>query len=422
MRNLFLPLTFAFCACLHTAAQPAARPSLADGGQTAERLTLQQCLDKATQANLSVQAARKGAERSEALLGTAWDMEKTELALGQDPTSGGSPDNALSISQTMEFPTVYMARRHQLKAEAKAAQSEAGVVRNEVCHQVASLYCQLIYQGERLRILQRQDSLLQTYADLASKRYQAGEVRQLETLSARRMLHENRLETERARTELTNAETALGQLLNAGGRVLPAEDSLMPLPVDMQPGYNFALSPDGVLANDRLRVADRAVTVARSAYAPTLSLTLRTQMVIKGWNPYHVDRSWNDGNFMGFEVGVGLPLFYGSTRAKVRAAKKERDMAQLLLDSQARERQTVYANATATLLAAKRRMDYYTTDGNDDATKTAQLASLDYASGDIGYLEYMEALRQCADTQLKRVEAINDYNQAALSLKMLAGW
>ncbi len=422
MRIFLLSLSFTLAVCLRTTAQHIAQPSLAANELTTYRISLQQCIDKAAQANLTVQAARKGAERSQALVGTAWDIEKTELTLGQDPTSGGSPDNALSLSQTMEFPTVYAARRRQLKAEAKAAQSEANVVRNKVCNQAASLYCELLFQGERLRILQRQDSLLLTYADLAEKRYKAGEIRQLEPLSAQRMLHENQMEAERARTDFANTQAALVHLINAEGSVLPAEDSLTVLTFDMQPTFNFALTPDGQLANDQLSAANQAVTAAKSAYAPSLSLSLRTQMVIKGWNPYHVDRSWNDGNFMGFEIGVGVPIFNGSTRAKVKAAKKERDMTQLLIDNQAREQQTNFNTATRTMLAAKERMTYYTSTGTASATEMARLASLDYASGDIGYLEYIDALRQCVDTQLKRAEAINDYNQAALSLKMLLGW
>ena len=64
----------------------------------------------ALEKNPQMQVANKSVERAKALQGTAWEIDKTELSLSQDPTSGGSPDNALSLSQSIEFPTYYIAR------------------------------------------------------------------------------------------------------------------------------------------------------------------------------------------------------------------------------------------------------------------------------------------------------------------------
>lgn len=421
MRKALFPLIVFTWITLPSVAQQSVATHPSEKGKTVERLSLQQCMDRASQDNLSVRAAQKGVERAQALQGTAWDLDKTDLTFGQDPTSGATPDNALTLSQSMEFPTVYVARRHQLKAETKVAEGEAGVLRNEVRSQVASLYCQLLYHNERVRILQRQDSLLQAYADMANKRYEAGDVRQVEPLSARRMLKDNLLETDMAKADRANVQATLARLVGAGSTILPADTTLVPIASDMGAGFSYAQTPDGQLAGARMAVADQAVKVAKSDYAPSLSLALRTQMVIKGWNPYHVDRSWNNGNFMGFEVGVGLPLFNGSTRAKVRAAKKEREMTQLQLDGQAQEQQEAYNAAVNSLLIAKKRMEYYTTAGNADASEMSRLSAHDYASGEISYVEYVDALEKDIDAQLKRAAAINDYNQAVVALKKLQG-
>lgn len=418
--KLFPLIVFSMIALPSAAQQPAAtHPSARD--KIVERLTLQQCMDRAGQGNLSLQAAQKGIERAQALQGTAWDLGKTDLTFGQDPTSGATPDNALTLSQSMEFPTVYVARRHQLKAETRVAEGEADVLRSDVRSQVASLYCQLLYHDERIRILQRQDSLLQDYADMAAKRYEAGDVRQSECLSARRMLQDNLLETDMAKADRANVQATLARLIGATGTILPADTTLAPIAVGADAGFCYAQTPGGQLASARMAVADQAVKVARSDYAPSLSLALRTQMVIKGWNPYHVDRSWNNGNFMGFEVGVGLPLFNGSTRAKVKAAKKEREMTQLQLDSQAQEQQEAYTAAVNSMLVARKRMEYYTKSGNADAAEISRLSAHDYAAGEISYVEYVDALEKDIDAQLKRAAAINDYNQAVVALKKLQG-
>ena len=80
------------------------------------KVSLQECINMALEKNPQMQVANKSVERAKALQGTAWEIDKTELSLSQDPTSGGSPDNALSLSQSIEFPTYYIARHKQLKA------------------------------------------------------------------------------------------------------------------------------------------------------------------------------------------------------------------------------------------------------------------------------------------------------------------
>lgn len=408
-----LLLAMSFC---HTAlrAQSVALRS------SAQELTLEQCLDMAEKKNLSLRAARGEAERSEILEGTAWDIDKTELSLSQDPTSGASPDNALTLSQSIDFPTRYMARKRQLKAETRSRQSEVAVTRSRLRGRVASLFYELVYQREKLRILRGQDSILARYEDIAAKRYDAGEARQLEPLNARRLRQENRLETVRAEADSVTAHVALATLLGADAAVQPSQSGLSPIAFQAD-GYSYRQSPEGQLAELRLSVADEAVKVAKSEYAPSLSVALRTQMVIKGWNPYHVDRSWNDGNFMGFEVGVGLPIFNGATRARVRSARKEREQMELQAESEALQREGEYAAATSRMDAAKSQMDYYMAAGSNDAATAAAVSANAYEAGEISYIEYVEALRQNIDTRLKCAEAINSYNQAVVTLMTLRG-
>ena len=87
-------------------------------------MTLQECIDMALDNNLDMKAGTASVGKARDLQGTAFDMEKTSVTLSQDPTSGGSPDNGITVSQSFEFPTVYAARRKYLKAETAAAQSK----------------------------------------------------------------------------------------------------------------------------------------------------------------------------------------------------------------------------------------------------------------------------------------------------------
>ena len=154
----------------------------------AQTLTLEQCLKVAAEHNMALRTADAETARTRSLQGTAWDVERTELSLAQDPTSGGSPDNAIALSQTIEFPTVYAARHRQLKAETRVQESKRNVTATAVRAEITAAYYKLVYQQERVNILMAHDSLLQRYADVAQLRYKAGEARQLEWLTAARIV------------------------------------------------------------------------------------------------------------------------------------------------------------------------------------------------------------------------------------------
>ncbi len=385
------------------------------------KVSLQECINMALEKNPQMQVANKSVERAKALQGTAWEIDKTELSLSQDPTSGGSPDNALSLSQSIEFPTYYIARHKQLKAETQAERSRAAVVRLSLENDVKAAYYQAVYQVERLRVLESQDSLLAQYRTLAEKRYKAGETRQLELLSAERLQRENKMEVLAAHNELETAQLLLSRLVGSVETVEPKEDSLLPLD-RKQASYNYSQTPDGQYSADRLKVSEQAVRVAKNGFAPSLSLSLRNQLVISSWNPYDQDRSrFDGGNFMGFEVGVGIPLFYGATRAKVKAARKEREMIALEIKEQEQLRQQEYLSALSRMNAAYVRYTYYNEEGRERSDKMAEQGLLEYSQGEISYLEYMNVLQESIDLRLKRASALNDYNQCVLVMEKLCG-
>lgn len=385
------------------------------------KVSLQECINMALEKNPQMQVANKSVERAKALQGTAWEIDKTELSLSQDPTSGGSPDNALSLSQSIEFPTYYIARHKQLKAATQAERSKAAVVRLSLENDVKAAYYQAVYQAERLRVLESQDSLLAQYRTLAEKRYKAGETRQLELLSAERLQRENKMEVLAAHNELETAQLLLSRLVGSVETVEPKEDSLLPLDWK-QASYNYSQTPDGQYSADRLKASEQAVRVAKNGFAPSLSLSLRNQLVISSWNPYDKDRSrFDGGNFMGFEVGVGIPLFYGATRAKVKAARKEREMIALEIKEQEQLRQQEYLSALSRMNAAYVRYTYYNEEGRERSDKMAEQGLLEYSQGEISYLEYMNVLQESIDLRLKRASALNDYNQCVLVMEKLCG-
>lgn len=392
-----------------------------DASIPGEKMTLQQCFQLADRQNLALQSGRKAVEKAQVMQGTAWDLDKTEIAFSQNPASSGDTDNGLTFSQSIEFPTVYTARRNQLKAETQAEKSRLNVTSQQLRLEIANVYYAMLYQTHRLQILLQQDSVIQRYCDVAGKRYKAGEARQLEFLSADRMRNDNRLEMTKVKNEAENLQTALMALLNTTTPVVPAADNLViSQSSPMNAAFNYQQTADAQYQKDLISALDQEVKCAKTGYAPSLSLALRSQLLIDSWDPYHINRQrFTEGNFFGFEVTMGVPLFYGATKAKVKAAQKDREVALLAMQQEQREKERDYKQGYNRLQNAIKRMEYYSGENMAKAKDIERLSTLEYENGEISYVEYASALQEAIDMRLKQAEVVNEYNEAVLALMAL---
>lgn len=390
------------------------------GASPQTRLGLEECIALATSNNAGLRAAQGEVDKARIMQGTAWKLDNTTLTLSQDPTSGGSPDNSLTLSQEFDFPTVYTSRRKSLKAETAVAQSRRDISAKRLAADVAEVYTLMVCALEREGILRSQDSILTEYLHLATTRYNAGEARQLEKLTAGRMLSENRLETDKVKAEFRSLQGRMRALTGGDADILPADSVLHVMPFSAPRSLDYSRTAESLLYSNEAQRAQRAVAEAKGGYLPNFSVGLRTQLVLKGWNPYNVDRSsFSKGDFMGFEVGVGFPLFFGSTKAKVHAAQKDRELTALLARQAMARQEGEYLAQREKLLSAQKRIDYYRNEGLHEAGEMMRIAKVSYENSDIGYVEYVQAMLEAMNTRMKYAEAVKEYNLAVISLKEL---
>lgn len=392
---------------------------------TAQRtISLNDCLRMAAERNLTLRTGHIAVERAEALQGTAFDIDKTSVSLSQDPTGGGSPDNALTFSQTFAFPTLYGAKHKLLKEETSLEQKRLEMTRNELERAVSSEYYNLLFMLERQRILTRQAEIYKRFLFLADAKLKYGETGKLEWMNARRLSKENEIALQNAGHDVETARLRLQRWLNTDETLTPAEDTLSIITMtdaDIS-GFNAAATPLGTMLSQQRKVSESNVKVARQGFLPDISVAASTQLLIKGWNPYDVDRSrFEKGNFMGFEVGLSVPLFYGSQRARLKAAKRDVEMARTQAEEQLSELRKQYLEARNEFLKARASLDYYLKQGVHEADEIERISQEAYEKGAIGYIEYIQNLQTAVDIHNSYATAVNDFNQAAINLRYLKG-
>lgn len=386
-------------------------------------MNLQECIRAALDNNLALRAGQISVEKAEDLQGTAFDIEKTDISLSQDPTSGGGPDNGITVSQAFDFPTVYAARRKYLKALTAAERGSLEVARNEVVKEVTSCYYSLVHARSVAKIMQEQDSLYAKFLAIATAKYEAGETGLLEKMNAERMYNENRLEMQRAERACRAAALALRNQMNTGEDVAPADTALTAMQTEgaLEP-VDFGRTPLGGMYASRKTASEKSLKLAKQGYLPGISIGLTGQLLIKGFNPYDVQRErFEQGNFMGFEVGVSVPLFWGAQRAKVKAARRDVELAEVAQRQAEQTMEKDYRDCAEEYQRAKKALDYYRRQGSAQAAEMVRLSQVSYEKGEIGYVEYIQNMKTAAETRVQHANAINDYNQAVIMLNYLKG-
>ena len=337
--------------------------------------------------------------------------------------SGGGTDNALTVGQTFAMPSAYKSKRRLLKAQTEAERSRLEVTRNEMRREVSLAYYRLEYMRERLKTLQAQDSVYSKFMQIANAKLGAGETGQLETMNVRRMRNENLVAVANAAHDVENAAQQLRLWLNADSiDIAPESDSLQRLDAPYARAIEASRNPEADLLAKEVSVSERNLKDVKQGWFPTVSLSAGTQLVMKGWNPYGIDRSaFSGGNFTGFEIGLNIPLAFGTQKAKVRAAQKEVELASANRESRLKQLESQCRAAANEYLKAKSRLEYYDREGLKQLEEMQRISRLSYENGSIGYVELIENMRAASEMRMDYITAIDDCNRAVITLNYLKG-
>ena len=383
------------------------------------QMTLQEVLAMAAERSLTLQHSRMEVDKTRILQGSAFHLDATSVSLSQDPTSGGSPDNAITVSQSFALPSVYSARRSLLKSETSAAQSRLAVSENELRREVSLAFYDLLYAQDVLHIYARQDSIYKNFNRVAEAKLGAGETGRLEQINAIRLKQENDIKNDIAQRDFLTAQLQLMKWLNTDTLVIPLATATNEL---IFADNSIADVPLLALAKSQEEVANRQLKLEKRNGLPTFSVGASVQTVIKGFNPYNIDRSaYGGGNFMGFSVGVNIPLAFGAQKARVKAARKEVEMAQLNVRNQEYVLRKTYDAAYNNYVSAHKAYNYYQKIGVPQAREMERISKVSYEYGQIGYVELMQNLQSALEVWKDFADATRQYNKAIVELNYLQG-
>lgn len=379
---------------------------------------LEECVDSALVCNPTVRAAALEAGKARMLKGTAFDPPMTEITLKQETTGGGGPENGVYFGQEFDFPTAYIYRHKALSAEALLKESRLMITAAEVEKQVRETFFDLLYYQRLLQLNLQLDSIYEEFCRVAKIRLEEGESSALELMNAERVRENNLMERRELEANYDSRQLDLRALTGMDGELIPIwnDEELL----SIIPPFNFSSTLRGKAAERELALAERQVEVARGEFLPGIRIGGTVQALIKSFNPYNVERlPFEKGNFMGFEVGVTVPLFFGAKTSRLKAAEADRQISRLNMEAAEVEAAKEAETAACRLSNLAERLEYYRQTAVPRADEIRRLALVSYSFGDIDYMEYIANLETAFGIYRDQAGCLNDYRQAAVALENL---
>lgn len=380
-------------------------------------VTLEQAVDSAMRNNLYLKSAELRSEAEGALVGSAWDLPRTNVDLEYGKVNTNVNDDRISVLQTMAFPTVYSRRRQMLKHSAAGVRWEQSLQERELRMQVGQAYHEVLVLSAQVALLHEADSIFTAATAGEEQRFELGASNSLQRATARSQCMLIRARVQQVIAELEQARTRLAQLMDAKALPEPQPIPLKRVVVVRPDEAAVQRHPLVRAVMEQEEAADARWRMERSTLLPDLSFGVSSMTLYQ--SPSVPDGSIIYGRnerFNMLRVGVGVPLFFGAQNARNKAARLGTERAGRETEALTQEIRTQMQQAQQRYDAQLARVDALEQGAAEEAEELRRAAQEAFLNGQIDRLEWSLLTGQSITLSMEYLDAQRALGRAAFEL------
>lgn len=369
-----------------------------------QRMSVDDAIDTALKYNLQIALSQSEITHATFSSKTANELPRAGVFVENEDMRPSDHRGILKIgiSQTIDYPGLYKARRGYLGEQLKYAEMNKTALSSLIKKDVRASYFRLWYLQERQALYTKLDSIYAWLFDAASLRFKTGDVAGLDKIAADAKLQEVRAFLHQNNREIDAEQVRLMKLLNRDKSVLPLDHPLEKIVLQYQ--FPDSTHPLLALQEQNVNIALAGVDVQKNLNKPEFSGRIFSQRLWGAADPY-----------TGFSVSVGIPLFGSkAARNKVRAAAAEVATQKQQLSMQQQQFDAEQKVAMAETEKSLAMLTFYETTGLRQADEIIKTATVSYNAGEISFAELSQFLGQAINTKMNYLEVLNQYNQSAI--------
>ncbi|MCB9336022.1 MAG: CusA/CzcA family heavy metal efflux RND transporter [Flavobacteriales bacterium] len=398
-------------------------PALSFSQNTTKEISIEEAIKIALENNQKVKSAELEVKYNQKLKKTSTDFGKTQLDWQHGQyNSYIKNDNYFAVSQSFAFPTVYINNSKVANANIKSSEYKQAATKNELVAEVKTTYYNLLYAQSNFDLLIRLDSLFSDFAKAATLKYKTGESNLLEKTTAETQSMEVKNQLQLAKSDVEIYKYQLKTLLNSND-LFAATTSTLKKEITLSLDSNlYSNNPVLAYLQQEIMVEKEKKSLETAKLLPEFTVGYFNQSLTGSQTINGVNQYFGPSNrFSGFQVGVAIPLWFRPHTAKIQAANVQADIAESNYLHYEKTLDGMYQQAIQVYLKHKNSLNYYEKSALSQSELILKNAQKGFSAGEVGYVEYVQAVLQGVQIQSGWLQALNNYNQAIIRLEFLAG-
>lgn len=358
----------------------------------------------AVENNLGLKVSESQKEEAEALIGSAFSFDKTQVFYEYEDNID-TPIDFFGVQQDILFPTVYFAERKVNRQQFQMQTSQHELQIRKTNGRVAAAYDQYQYQRNKAAIYKKLDSLYQDFAHSAERRFELGETNYLEKTTAKAKQRQLEIEYNKSKEDVNIALEVLNSIVQA-------EDSLhlekMPMEKFSLKLENISTHPGTAYFENREDFYRAKRGLEKQRLLPDISFSYAV-----GSNS-----SLND-NLHKYQIGLKIPLLFMGNASMIKASKKALQANEQQAENFKHQINSKQKQLLNELSKYEEALTYYESEGKTLAEEILKTAEGSFKNGEIDFFQYIQSLENVYEIELQHLENLNKYNQTVIAINYL---
>jgi cobalt-zinc-cadmium resistance protein CzcA len=380
-------------------------------------INLKAAIDTAFKNNLIVKNEKLKSEYQKKIIKTAASIPQTNVVGQYGQINSYYSDNSFTVSQSFNFPTVYSNQKKLLTEDWKTSVLNSSLKEADTKKMVRQVFYTYLYLKEKEKLLYKNDSIYSGFLVKANLRFSNGESNVLEKTTAETQRGTIAIQLKQLEQDIEIIKLQFKLLLNSTTNFIPNEPSVK---------IDFDLSNDSNLVNQHpfLKIIEQQKKMSilnskleKSKLMPDLSIGYYN-MTMKGSgadNKYYNSST----RFQSVQVGVGIPLFFGSYKAKINASKINQHISENTYLLERNNLQLGYKSIMGQYQTNLEILRYFENTALKNASLIFETANKQFVNGELNYLEWVMLTNQAISIQSNYLDAVKNLNETIIQINYL---
>jgi cobalt-zinc-cadmium resistance protein CzcA len=380
-------------------------------------INLQAAIDTALKNNLSVKNEKLKSDYQKKLIKTSASIPQANVMGEYGQINSAFYDNRISASQSFNFPTVYMNQKKLLNEEWKTSILSVSLKEADTKKMVREVFYTYLYLKNKENLLLKNDSIYAAFLEKAILRFTKGESNVLEKTTAESQRGEIAIQLKQLQKDLEITQLQFALLLNTTTHFIPSETTNK---------LELAISLDSSIVNQHpyLKIMEQQKKISginrkleKSKFLPDINIGYNN-MTMKGTGSDNVTYTYSS-RFQSVQVGLGIPLFFGSQKAKINASKINQNISDNAYLQEKNLLQNQYQALLKKYQAHSSTVNYYENTALNNAKLIFETANKQFVNGEINYLDWVMLTNQAISIQSNYLDALKNLNETVIQINYL---